>query len=197
MSRTAVMHPDVKNRIIERAREIFAKFGFKKTTMNEIAGSMFKTKGSIYYYYKSKEEIFEAIVEKEWNILQGELHKAVRMEEKPQKQMRAYVLTRARFMQNLANFYAALREDYLKNYAFIEKLREKEIQTEREMIKGLLEEGIRKGVFVMNDVALASLAIVTALKGLEFTWATEKNLPEIEKDTDILLEILFNGLNKR
>jgi len=196
MTPTPAVNQEMKDQIIERARQIFAKSGFKKTTMNEIARSLFKTKGSIYYYYKSKEDIFEAIVEKEWRILQAELMKAMAGERDPQRKLRAYVVTRAAFMEKLSNFYAALRDAYLDHYTFVEKLRAKEIAAEKAMIEAILREGAAQGLLRIHDAPLAALAIFTALKGFEFSWATERQLSEVERDTDLLLDMLFNGLRK-
>lgn len=59
----------VRNNIIRAAGTIFSKFGFRKTTMDEIARAAGKGKSSIYYYFSSKEEIFEAVVVKEARTL--------------------------------------------------------------------------------------------------------------------------------
>ncbi|HNX67284.1 MAG TPA: helix-turn-helix domain-containing protein, partial [Bacteroidales bacterium] len=56
---------DAKAKIVEIAREIFTRFGFKKTTMEEIAVASRKGKSSIYYYFTSKEDVFKAVVERE------------------------------------------------------------------------------------------------------------------------------------
>jgi AcrR family transcriptional regulator len=55
---------NVRDLILERASKIFLKFGFKKTTMDEIASLLHKSKTSLYYYFKGKEEIFKSIVKK-------------------------------------------------------------------------------------------------------------------------------------
>jgi AcrR family transcriptional regulator len=46
---------DVKNSIVESATKYFSKYGFHKTTMDEIAKNIHKAKGVLYYYFKSKE----------------------------------------------------------------------------------------------------------------------------------------------
>ena len=49
---------EVKNIIVESAAIFFSKYGFYKTTMDEIAQHIHKAKGALYYYFKSKEELF-------------------------------------------------------------------------------------------------------------------------------------------
>jgi AcrR family transcriptional regulator len=190
-------HESNKSKIIDAARVIFARFGFKKTTMNEIAGSVFKAKSSIYYYYKSKEEIFKAIVEKEGNILKSELRQAIEKEADPRRQLRAYIITRAAYIKNLVNLYAALKEDYLKHYTFIDALRKQDFIDEQTILKGILQKGEGDGLFAISNLDLFAQAIVVALKGFEFSWALEKDMGQLERDTDALLEVIFNGLLKR
>ena len=64
---------EYRKKIIKTAGQIFSRYGFKKTTMEEIAKALKIGKSSIYYYYQSKEEIFEAVVLNEANILRNEL----------------------------------------------------------------------------------------------------------------------------
>ena len=62
-------YDDMRNNIIGIASEVFARFGFKKTTVDDIAQALRKGKSSIYYYFKSKDEIFEAVVDREADVL--------------------------------------------------------------------------------------------------------------------------------
>ena len=55
----------VKDDILKEAQKLFQQFGLKKTTMEDIARSMGKGKSTLYYYYCSKEQIFDAVISKE------------------------------------------------------------------------------------------------------------------------------------
>jgi AcrR family transcriptional regulator len=67
-----------RKEIIISAGRIFSHYGFKKTTMEEIARALKIGKSSVYYYFKSKEDIFEAVVLYEANILRNELTTAIK-----------------------------------------------------------------------------------------------------------------------
>ncbi|MBN2535129.1 MAG: helix-turn-helix transcriptional regulator [Spirochaetales bacterium] len=71
------MEKDIKELIIDSARKIFARFGFKKTTVDEIANSIHKGKSSIYHYFKSKEEIFKDVIKKEYAYLKERIDEAL------------------------------------------------------------------------------------------------------------------------
>ena len=55
------MRANSKQQIIEAAGVIFERYGFKKTTMDDIAYAAGKGKSSLYYYFKNKEQVFEAV----------------------------------------------------------------------------------------------------------------------------------------
>ena len=54
-----------KTLLVDIARQLFAKNGFENTTMNEIAVSSSKGRRTLYTYFKSKEEIFMAVIQAE------------------------------------------------------------------------------------------------------------------------------------
>ena len=192
-----VLKTDVKKVITTAASDIFAKFGFKKTTMDEIAEAAHKAKSSIYYYFKSKEEIFRRIIEKESEILKEEINRAINQEKTPQKRLRAYTITRTRGLNRLANFYSALKDEYFEHYAFIEKIRKEYDKDELRVIKEILKNGVDDGTFSIKDLDVTAFVLITALKGLEYTWAVEADMSKIEKNMDNLLEVLFNGIAKK
>jgi len=188
---------EVKETIVNVARHIFSRFGFKKTTMDEIAIASRKGKSSIYYYFASKEEIFQAVVEKEAEILKQELIKAINETDSPAHKLKMHVLIRMRTMGKLANFYSAIKDDYLGHLDFIEKIRSKYDQEEIQMMESILSEGVKNGIFEIDDTPLAAIAIVTALKGMEIPlfWGVEEK--DLETRLDHLIHILFHGVMKR
>ena len=188
---------DKKRIIMKAASNKFAKFGFLKTTVDEIAKSARIGKASIYHYFKSKETLFKEVVEQENNFLREKLQESIKQEPTPQKKMRTYILNRMKYLKEMSNIHSALKDEYLEHYAFIEKLREKNTLEELKSIKNILINGENSEIFDIKDIELTAFAIVSALKGLEHPWSIEIPIPEIESNVDKLLEILFFGIMKR
>lgn len=191
------MKDEKHNVILTVARKLFGRYGLRKTTVDEIAREARVGKGTIYNYFKSKEEVFQAVVEEEAQIFKNEMKKAVDSQTAPEKKIRAYVITRMQIINQLANFYSSFKDEYLEYYSFIEKIREKYTDYEIFTIKEILKEGINKKVFSIKDLDLTAFAVVIAMKGLEYYWAMEQDPLEVEKKIDILLKIFFNGILKR
>jgi AcrR family transcriptional regulator len=67
----------IKEGIIEVARKIFAFYGYKKATLDEIATASGMGKSSIYYYFSCKEDVFRAVIETEAGIMKSKLNEAI------------------------------------------------------------------------------------------------------------------------
>ena len=185
---------DNRESIVEAARRVFAKYTLRKTTMEDIALEAGKAKSSIYYYFKSKEEIVQAVVEE---AALDEIKRAVLEQDSPENRLRTYSITRMKILHRLGNYYTFLQDEYMEQYGFFDRVRRMHDQEEIAIIKGILREGVLNGTFDIEDVELTSFAIVTALKGFEYVWASEKDMAVTERSIDTLFHILFHGILKK
>lgn len=188
---------EIRDQIIETASRIFSKYGFRKTTMDEIARLMGKGKSSIYYYFKNKEEIYEAVIDRETEILRRELVRAISQADTPQEKLRRFVEVRMRIFSKLSNVYNAIRTEVVAHLASIEKFRQKYDREEIHMLQDILQEGVDKGVFRIEDTLLTATAIVTALKGLEVPLFWSGVRKDTEERMNDLLNVLFYGILNR
>jgi len=184
--------------IINIASGIFQKYGFKKTTIDDIAEAAHKGKSSLYYYFKSKEEIFKAVIEKEAKSLKSVLTEIVNDPKlEPEEKFRKYVAVRMDQFKERINYYDALNNDYLSHYRFINKIREQHDKEEEQLITQILEEGVKKNKFDIPDTNIAAYAIIIAMKGLEIPIFFTKEIDNPEEKINHLLNILFYGISKK
>jgi AcrR family transcriptional regulator len=188
---------EVRDKIIDAACAIFGRYGFRKSTMDDIAQAARKAKSSLYHYFKSKDDVFRAVVEKEGNILEREMKRSLEKEKTPQAKLMTYTIRRMEILNRIANFYSAFQDEYFENYGYIQKLRKRHDEWELNTIKGILQEGVDKGIFELKDLDLSAYAIVTTMKGLEYHWAMQKDMTKQKDGINSLFGILFNGIMKR
>lgn len=188
---------EFRNKVIIMAGQIFSRYGYKKTTMDEIARAMKMGKSSIYYYFESKEEIFEAVVLHEANILRNELTAAIKSEESPIDKMKKYVLVRMKSFEKLSNYYNAIFDKNLDHYDFIETIREKYDREELAILRLILYLGARKKIFNVANSEYTAMAIQTTLKGLEVPLFWKKREVNIENRLNAILNVLFYGIVRK
>ena len=186
-----------RENILKIARDIFSKYGFKKTTLDDIANAVRKGKSSLYYYFESKEDLFQAVIMKEVDILAHELEIVINRNTDPIDKLRDYILTKLTTFRSLANFYHAIEND-VTAVGFINDVKRRYELDQIRMIKRILIEGVRKNEFEIYDFNLAAIGITTAIKGLEMPLSagTYGNV-NIENSVDIILKIICYGIMKR
>lgn len=187
---------EFRKKIIISAGQIFSRYGFRKTTMDEIARAMKMGKSSIYYYFKSKEEIFEAVVLHEANILRNELTTAIKSVESPVDKMKKYVFVRMKSFEKLSNYYNAIFDKNLDHFEFIERIRAKYDLEELAILRLILYHGARKKVFNVTDSEYTALAVQTTMKGLEVPLFWKKRELNLEERLEAILDVLFHGILK-
>lgn len=68
---------DTQQKILDAAIDVFAQKGYHDTRVDEIVDASKTSKGAVYFYFPSKQDIFLAIVDKFANLLAGRLDKAM------------------------------------------------------------------------------------------------------------------------
>ena len=188
---------EIREQIIEASRQIFSRFGFKKTTMDEIAQGVRKGKSSIYYYFSSKEDIYKAVIEKEAALIRDELASAIGKVDDPIEKLKTYVTVRMRTFHAMVNFYEAIKNEFLTHLDFINKIREKYDKEEMQMVESFLKDGVNRNQFIVDNTELAAIAIVTAMKGLEIPLFKYNNQLNWDERIDHLLNVLLYGIVRR
>jgi AcrR family transcriptional regulator len=193
-----VIKKEVRTHIVGIARRIFTRYGFRKTTMEEIASASQMGKSSIYYYFKSKEDIFCAVVEFEAIMLKERLNRIISKDNSPTERLKAYILFRLHHVRTLENFYSALNEEALSHMGFILEIRRNFEEEEQELVSRILEDGMEQNVFQLSSSKIGAIAISTMMKGLEVPLLLdEAHKTDREELMDDLIRVLLYGILKR
>lgn len=184
-----------KLQIIEAAGVTFSRFGFKKTTMDDIAFAAGKGKSSLYYYFKNKEEVFEAVTALEADILKEEINTALKQTQKSTDKLRTYIYLRMNRFAAKGNLHVALNDNFLATFSFIEKIRNKHKEYELQMITSILSEGIINKEFKPMNVDFIGSALLTAMIGFELPILQnpESNV-EFGKKINEVLDMFLYGI---
>ena len=186
-----------RDTILLAAQRLFARFGLRKTTVEEIINLAKIAKGTFYKYFPDKEALFLEVVERESASLISAIREAVAQVSTSQEKMKAYLETKACKIAELVNLYQVTRERIDEYWPQIEGVREKYLIEEQRIVREVLIDGVDKGELEVAEPELTAFAIVIAVKGLESSWIMETGPLELEQGMDLLLEVLFRGIIKR
>ncbi len=99
---------DRRERIIEVARGLIARYGFKKTTMSDIAQAAGVAKATLYHYFRSKEDILREIINIEGNLMRSRLLEVVEKDMRASDKLRSYSETRMHYLRQLVVWLLAV-----------------------------------------------------------------------------------------
>ena len=185
-----------REQIIKVASRIFGKYGFQKTTMDEIARTAHRAKGSIYYYFRSKKDLFLAVVGQEMDTLKEALMNASKEDKDVTSVMRNYMLTRMKVLEGAVNYHETLKADFLETFEFLDELRNEMDNFEADLLSEILQKGVDKKSFAIKDVKKTAQVIIMAMKALEIPFFLQNKIKEYEQTIVELLDILISGLEK-
>jgi len=155
MSNSQELKDPIREEILNGARELFERFGFKKTTMEDIARQIGKSKSALYYYYKTKEEIFEAVVLNEIATTQAKTAEVVKTEVSAAKKFRVLFTYMLEEVKQKANKFSIFKSDMYENHFMFENIVRKRDSYIEEMLKDILILGIsQQEVKMMNNAEM-------------------------------------------
>ena len=177
-----------KQRILTGALEVFKSKGLEGATMDEIANQSGFGKATLYYYFKSKEDVFSAILEDGWISIWESLEPVIANQKSPRQAFINLLIKIAEIAQDRPGLF-----EFLFNAPKAIKL-EKQPWKEYQhrlygVIQGLLEDGVKAGEFPKINPELMFKALGGLFMGLVFMGDNKE--PVSEKDVEKLLNQLI------
>ena len=187
-----------KARLVDVARQLFAKMGVENTTMNDIALASKKGRRTLYTYFKSKDEIYSAVVESELDILSELMKRVSEKNITPDEKIIEMIYTRLDAVKEVVYRNGTLRANFFRDIWRVEKVRKKFDAKEIALFKSVLQEGMDKGVFCIDDVEMTALLIHYCVKGIEVPYIRGRIGIGLDVETrkKYVSNIVFGALHK-
>lgn len=189
-----------RERFIEVARSLFAHKGVENTTMNDIAAASDKGRRTIYTYFKSKREIFNAVIENESDNLLQTLMEIVTKPLSPEQKLREYIATRLETMREIVSRNGSLRAGFFRDVRKVDRARSVISRKEIKLLMRILHEGTVQGDFDVRHIKDTSILITHSISGFDVAYI-RNSLSEYGIDKRIMAnricDLLLNGLMAR
>lgn len=154
-------------KLVDVARQLFAKNGVDDTTMNDIALASKKGRRTLYTYFKSKEEIYMAVVESELEILSSSLEKVVAENIAPDVKILKMIETHLDAIKMVVLRNGTMRAGFFRDIWRVERVRRNFDMREINLFKQILSEGKIKGIFDIDNIDIMADILHYCIKGIE------------------------------
>jgi AcrR family transcriptional regulator len=195
--------PDVRaerrEQILYAAEKVFSRLGFNKARMDDIAAESSLSKGALYWYYKSKDAIIQALLDR---ILDGEMRELEGLvDAEGSASERLHIIS-----------LAAVREIRLfehrmpLGYEFITlAARHKVVRNTlrgyyrrmHDLLSQIIQQGIDSSEFALIDAHDAALTIMGTIEGIALFWFIDPEWVDWDSLGETPVEIMLDGLRGR
>jgi len=188
---------DVKRIIVDSATIFFSKYGYYKTTMDDIAKHIHKAKGVIYYYFKSKEELFNEVLKQELDTVKSQLRQIVNNDTDPIFTLKEYILTRLKLLNKSINYNETLKADFFEEYHFVKDVRDDFDEFDRNQLTYIIEKGKNEGFLDIKNIKSTVDVIMMVVNSVEIPLFQRNKYNEYENTIEELASMIVDSLRNQ
>jgi AcrR family transcriptional regulator len=188
-----------KSQILNAAEDIFTKKGFDEARMNDIAEKTGLSKGTLYLYFKSKDDLIVAILDR---IFQNEFRQLENLQESESSASEAIwkltntisrdIVRLLRLIPIIYNFLAlAFRNKH------VQRALKEYINRYLNILIPMIQRGIDSGEFRQVDAREVAIAAGAIIEGTILLWAYDKSVVDPERHIRSGMKLLLEGVQTR
>lgn len=189
-----------RKKLIEVARQLFIKSGVESTTMNDIAVAAGKVRRTLYTHFKSKEDVYWAVVESEIMQLIDRLKSIVNQDLPPEEKLTHYIFHRLELIKEIVFRNGTLRTDFFRDVWSLEHAWKDIGQQEIALLRSILREGVDNGSFEVENISATAILIHYALRGFDAPYVRnhfQRMSPGREEIRSAAIELILNGVKAK
>lgn len=194
--------PDKEKQILKAAKDCFARFGYEKTTLDDIGKMTGLNKASLYYYYKNKEAIFAAVILWEVEESLDRLNSEIDGVKECRERILTYQRERIRLMQSMTNLHSLSMQTFKCEASPFQILGQQVYEKEMDFLNEVILACVENGEFKPCDtkrVAESILTVANAIKlkahqGADIRFA-DIDYQKIEDETVFTVSLILDGIS--
>lgn len=186
-------------KLVDVARQLFAKNGVDETTMNDIALASKKGRRTLYTYFKSKEEVYMAVVESELEILSSSLEKVVAEKMSPDQTILKMIETHLDAIKMVVLRNGTMRAGFFRDIWRVERVRRNFDVREIRLFRQILTEGKEQGLFEIDNIDIMADILHYCIKGIEVPYIRGQIGEELEGNQgwEYVAKIVYGALGRK
>jgi TetR/AcrR family transcriptional regulator, cholesterol catabolism regulator len=184
-----------REEIVKAAANTFAAKGYLATTLDEIAKEIGVSKPALYYHIKNKEEILREIIGRIMEPME-EVARVGKSDLGPKERVEMMIYLLVKFaVERKEITLIALEQSRILPKRSQDALRRRQKEVEK-VLQETLKEGKQQGVFAIDDVKMASFAIL-AVSNWIYRWYQPGGTLTAKVISDQFIQLLENGFLKK
>jgi len=189
---------NIREKIIKSALRIFAQKGFFRTTVDDIARATGVAKGTVYLYFKDKQDLYIATIDEHFSRAIAALQAIEAKATTPSAKMEQIAINFIDYIKNLKTSYMLFTFENInlkgKTLKQMHTVIEPKIQTMIQIISNVIKSGIQNNEFRNVDPKVAAFYFISTIRAI---FLSDFYVSDISFRTNTVLKLFFEGLKKR
>lgn len=186
-----------KYKIIDVAKNLFKEISAYKITMADIASAAKMSRRTLYTHFKSKDELYQYVVDDEVRIINEKLQRAADSMLPPDRKLKLFILQHFGVIDNLVRGNRYIRYDFLFNNIRVEHLRKDIDRKEVRLLTNIVREGKEDGLFRVSDPHAFAQNLLLMFKSLEQAFILEGRKDRNSRSILEYIDLMFYGILNR
>ena len=184
---------DKRKRILIAAVKVFSEKGFHKAKVEEIAEAADVGKGTVYEYFKSKEEIFVEMLKAGHEIYTKKTLTHLKRATNAQEKLFKTIEIHFKFIEEHQNLARVMFKEHneIKN---LDEIAHKHRMGKVKFLEEVITEGVEKGEFKTQNPSITAALIFGMIGASSGMFIFAPQAPSIEQIINSMKDVLFNGI---
>jgi len=195
LTERAVAGEEKRRQLLDAAVRVFARKGFHASRVGDIAEEAGVAHGLLYHYFKSKDEVLEAVFHDNWSLLLARIASVEETDERAADQLRHITAIVLRTWLHLPDVVRVVIREFGRSPELSERIGD--LAQPINSIARVIERGIERGEFKKVDPRVAATVVYGSIDELLTAWVLDR-LPAGEEDVaaaeQTLVEVSLRGL---
>ena len=183
--------------LLEAARRVFAKKGFHAATVEDIAAAAGVAKGTVYLYYRSKQDVYWGALEHGVTELHREIQTRLAAEETPESKVRAFIEIKIRYFETNRDFFRIYFSELgsgLSHAAQLPPQIEQMYLQQARLLEAALQQGIESGAVREIRTDTAAVAISDLIRGINVQRLLGWSTKDVDSDINFVFDLVWRGI---
>jgi TetR/AcrR family transcriptional regulator, fatty acid metabolism regulator protein len=197
LTERAVAGEEKRRQLLDAAVRVFARKGFHASRVGDIAEEAGVSHGLLYHYFRSKDQVLEAVFHDNWSILLARIASVEETDGPAAEQLRHIAAIVLRTWLHLPDVVRVVIREFGRSPELAERIGD--LAQPIDSIARVIERGIGRGEFKKVDPRVAATVVYGSIDELLTAWVLDR-LPAAEEDVaaaeQTLVEVSLRGLEK-
>ncbi len=189
-----------KHDILEAGLQLFAEKDFHEVTVDEIAERVGLSKGTLYLYFKNKEDLFFSIVQDKTDLLYGRLHAAIECDKSFTDCLKGFVFTYLSFFEEYKPYFKIVQSEKIRlnmdDHYRLHQFGMGAFQMFFNLIIELIEIGKKQKIIRNIEAAVLAKNLRGILNSFTFHRVFLGSQETVEQETDHIVDLFLHGAAK-